>query len=157
MVKWEMWGPEMPGGHPRWTSLITCSSSIVESPPFISSSSSDDIGGYGDCAEEAEAEDSVLSSIEEDHEENNQTLMIIKSPILKTMRFVHLSNCHCKVVDIKTNGAFLLVPAALRISERCTVLLLRPPMILRMDITIKIVIFITINKIYCNIITKYIY
>ena len=86
------------------------------------------MGGYGDCAEEAEAEDSVLSSIEEDHEENNQTLMTIKSPILKTMRFVHLSNCHCKVVDIKTNGAFLPVPAALRISERCTVLLLRPPM-----------------------------
>lgn len=87
MVKWEMWGPEMPGGHPRWTSLITCSSSIVESPPFISSSSSDDIGGYGDCAEEPEAEDSVLSSIEEDHEENNQTLRIIKSPIFKTLRF----------------------------------------------------------------------
>ena len=99
MVKWEMWGPEMPGGHPRWTSLITCSSSIVESPPFISSSSSDDIGGFGDCAEEPEAEDSVLSSIEEDHEEN-QTLIILKSPILKTVRFVHLSNCHCKVVDI---------------------------------------------------------
>lgn len=92
MVKWEMWGPEMPGGHPKWTSLITCSSSIVESPPFISSSFSDDIGGYGDCAE---AEDSVLSSIEEDHEEN-QTLIIIKFPILKTVRFVHLSNCRCK-------------------------------------------------------------
>lgn len=27
MVKWEMWGPEEPGGQPRWTSLITCSSS----------------------------------------------------------------------------------------------------------------------------------
>jgi hypothetical protein len=54
MVKWEMWDPERPGGHPRWTSLIT-SSSFAESPPFI-----------------CRLDDSLLSPIEDTNPSNNK-------------------------------------------------------------------------------------